>query len=114
MSHAIQPSLFPPLDAANPERLRELRSFGAAAREKSHKLTQCDRILALLDAAKGEWVPLPAIMDLRPRIAQYNARIFELRMQGAREGFFIDGRFERDEESGETKSWYRLRRAPNL
>ena len=38
MSHAHQPSLFAPPDAANPERLRELRSFGAAeARREAHR-----------------------------------------------------------------------------
>lgn len=38
---------------------------------------QRDRLLALLLAHEGCWVPLPFIMALN--IAQYNARIWELR-----------------------------------
>lgn len=72
------------------------------------KLNQCDRILALLREANGLWVPLPCIMDLRPRIAMYVTRIYELRLRGAQEGFQIDNKMEHDEE-GNTRSWYRLR-----
>ncbi|MCI0402673.1 MAG: hypothetical protein L0212_04025 [Acidobacteria bacterium] len=40
------------------------------------------RLLALLDSAEGGWVPLPRILALTPKIAQYNARIHELRAKG--------------------------------
>lgn len=45
-------------------------------------LTQEQRILALLRAQAGKWVPLPMILDLG--IAQYNARIYALRRKGHR------------------------------
>ena len=80
----------------------------AHARPKG-KATQCDRILALLDSRAGEWVPIYEIMDLRPRIAQYVTRIYELRIRGIEEGFQIDNKTERDEATGEIRSWYRLR-----
>lgn len=41
--------------------------------------TQRRRILDLLSENVNQWVPLYKIMDLRPRIAQYNARIKDLR-----------------------------------
>jgi hypothetical protein len=64
--------------------------------------TQCERILQLLESRKGEWVPLPEILDLR--IGQYTTRILELR----RDGFAIENRTERDPETGEVHSSYRL------
>jgi hypothetical protein len=42
--------------------------------------TQRDRLLSLLKARANLWVPLPDILALR--IAQYNARIHELRSVG--------------------------------
>src|SRR5437867_1271840 len=42
--------------------------------------TQRARILARLIDARGSWVPLPEILELG--IAQYNARIHELRRMG--------------------------------
>lgn len=44
------------------------------------KNTQHNRILALLRSYNGDWVPLPKILDLH--IAQYGARIKELRNEG--------------------------------
>jgi Helix-turn-helix domain len=41
---------------------------------------QRDRILKLLVEARGEWVPLPAVLELG--IAQYGARLLELRRTG--------------------------------
>jgi Helix-turn-helix domain len=41
---------------------------------------QRSRILALLIAARGGWVSLPEILQLR--IAQYNVRVHELRALG--------------------------------
>jgi hypothetical protein len=41
---------------------------------------QRERLLALLHCHQGEWVPLPAILDLR--ISQYGTRILELRRAG--------------------------------
>jgi hypothetical protein len=62
--------------------------------------TQRGQILAVLREASGAWVPLPRILELG--IAQYNARIFELR----RAGFKIENRTEVAE--GERRSCFRL------
>lgn len=62
---------------------------------------QADRILAILRAREGSWVPLPEIMACA---AQYNARIFELR----RRGFTIENRTETDSETGARHSWFRF------
>lgn len=58
--------------------------------------SQRDRLLALLESRLREWVPLPRILDLG--IAQYNARIYELRRLGHR----IENKQEGD------RSWFRL------
>lgn len=63
--------------------------------------TQRAQVLRLLIDAKGSWVPLPEILALG--IAQFGARIFELR----RLGFQIENKIERD-DSGVIHSWYRL------
>lgn len=68
----------------------------------SDRKTQRDRILRLLVEAHGEWVPLPQILALG--VAQYNARIFELR----RLGFNIENRSESDTVTGVRRSWFRL------
>lgn len=60
--------------------------------------TQRDRVLALLKS--GREVALPEL--LRLGVAQYNARILELR----RMGYQIENRTER--VAGETHSWFRL------
>jgi hypothetical protein len=62
--------------------------------------TQRGAILNLLVAANGGWVPLPEILALK--VAQYNARLSELREQG----FKIINRTER--VNGKTHSWFRL------
>ena len=62
--------------------------------------TQRGKILALLVAASGGWVPLPEILALG--IAQYNARIFELRKRGLN----VENRTETIE--GVRHSWFRL------
>ena len=43
------------------------------------RVAQQTKILELLVAARGGWVPLPDVMRCA---AQYNARIYELRHQG--------------------------------
>lgn len=48
---------------------------------KCHK-SQADRVLELLQAHKWEPVPLPRILDLRPRIAHHTECIRELRERG--------------------------------
>jgi hypothetical protein len=58
--------------------------------------TQKQRMLEKLQANYGHWVPLPEILGLG--IAQYSARIFELR----RAGYEIENRQEGDH------SWFRL------
>jgi len=68
----------------------------------SNRQTQRGLILRLLIDARGEWVPLPEILALG--IAQYNARVFELR----RLGFAIENRSETDPETGVRHSWFRL------
>lgn len=99
-----QQTLFPPPESerADPDRLRQLREFSSAdARRDAHaKPTQRDRVLNLLREANGEWVSLTRILELR--IAQFGARILELR----RAGHNIENRTE--EVDGETHSWYRL------
>ena len=66
----------------------------------SQSKTQSAAILHVLISARGSWVPLPEILALG--IAQYNARIFELR----RLGFDIENRTERID--GVRHSWFRL------
>lgn len=61
---------------------------------------QCGRILQLLEEARGSWVPLPRILDLK--ISQYSARILELRRKGhviENRNLWIDG---------QRRSWFRL------
>jgi hypothetical protein len=62
--------------------------------------TQAAKILGLLIEARCGWVGLPQILELG--IAQYSARIFELR----RLGFNIENRTER--VNGSRRSWFRL------
>jgi hypothetical protein len=57
---------------------------------------QRDRVLTLLKSRAPDWVPLPAILALG--IAQYNARIYELR----RLGYRIESKHEGDH------NWFRL------
>ncbi len=66
--------------------------------------TQSAAILRLLIEARGAWVPLPEILALG--IAQYNARLWELR----RLGFVIENKSEAVD--GVRHSWYRLVASP--
>lgn len=68
------------------------------------KIIQQQKILALLRSKEGEWVSLPEILALG--VAQYNARIHELRGQG----YEITNRTR--VEDGIKKSWYRLDKSP--
>jgi hypothetical protein len=61
---------------------------------------QSERLLVLLRSAHGAWVPLPEILALG--IAQYGARILELR----RSGLHIENRIE--SVGGVRHSWFRL------
>lgn len=66
---------------------------------------QQERILRVLKAARGQWVPLPEIMkppDGQGSIGQYNSRIWDLRQVGHQ----IENMKER--VGKETHSWYRL------
>jgi biotin operon repressor len=65
---------------------------------------QRERVLQILQAANGAWVPLPEILALG--IAQYSARIHELRRELRREGFDIENRME--SLGGSRHSWFRL------
>jgi hypothetical protein len=71
----------------------------------SARAIQRERILTLLRSARGAWVPLPEILALA--IAQYNARIFELRKRGIN----VENRTETIE--GVRRSWYRLVDSPS-
>jgi len=62
--------------------------------------TQRAIILAVLLEARGHWVGLPRILELK--ISQFGARILELR----RLGFDIENRQETVD--GQRRSWYRL------
>lgn len=61
---------------------------------------QCGRILQLLAGANGGWVPLPEILALG--VAQYAARVHELR----RRGHAIENKTQW--VGGVRHSWYRL------
>ena len=63
-------------------------------------MTQRQRLLRLLEEHAGHWVELPSILDLR--IAQYSARIGELR----REGYRIENKVLHS--NGRVQSWFRL------
>jgi hypothetical protein len=75
-----------------------------ASVESAGRKTQRAAILRLLIAACGEEVALPEILALG--IAQYSARICELR----RLGFRIENRTER--RAGSRHSWFRLVTSP--
>jgi len=81
---------------------RRGRTLNSIAPSQDSRGTQRGRILGLLIGAKGGWVPLIRILELG--VAQYNARLFELR----RLGFQIENR-----RSGE-HSAYRLVPHPRL
>ena len=68
--------------------------------------TQRAQVLALLRSAHGGWVPLPTILALG--IAQYNARVFELR----RSGYQIENRSE--VVDGSRHSFFRLVEKPSI
>lgn len=87
MSHT-QPSLFDP-----PPR-------PGLYRRANGRPTQCSRLLALLEAHRGDWVGLPEILALS--IAQYGTRILELR----RAGYAIENRTQ--DIDGKRHSWFRL------
>lgn len=65
--------------------------------------SQTARIVALLRERRGQWVPLCDILDLRPRISQFSARVWEARH---RWGLPIENRTETI--NGEKHSWFRL------
>jgi hypothetical protein len=62
--------------------------------------SQQSRLLDTLASVRGEWVPLPRILELK--ISQFGARILELR----RLGYRIVNRTEN--VNGKRHSWYRL------
>jgi hypothetical protein len=87
-----QQSLFDQLEAQPPKK----------PPQRQDKVTQRDVVLSLLrDArARGEPLDLPSILN--SRIAQYSARLNELRSRG----FQIENRTER--VNGTVRSWYEL------
>jgi hypothetical protein len=68
------------------------------------RMTQCASLLSFLEQTVNEWVPLYLILSLG--IAQYNARIFELR----REGHKIENKTEHVD--GRVHSYFRLVKEP--
>jgi Helix-turn-helix domain len=73
---------------------------------KTSSTTRGAEILRVFVDAQPSWVPLPQILALG--IAQFNARIFELR----RRGFTIENRTETDSETDTRHSWFRLVNPP--
>jgi hypothetical protein len=64
--------------------------------DRPQRINQSQRILELLRSHAGDWVPLPEILELH--IAQYSARIHELRLRGHKIESRQDG----------SRSWFRL------
>ena len=62
---------------------------------------QCDRILAVLKASEGQWVPLPRLLELQ--VSQYGARVHELRKRG----WQIENKSEYQTD-GSRHTWFRL------
>ena len=67
-------------------------------------MTQRERLLRLLEEHAGHWVELPRILELR--IAQYSARILELRRELEPKGYRIESRVVHS--NGRVRSWFRL------
>ena len=67
---------------------------------KDARSTQRVKILKVLISARGDWVPLPTILELK--ISQFGARIFELRRLGVRIVYRTSN------VDGVKHSWYRL------
>lgn len=61
-------------------------------------MSQRTRMRALFESRQGEWIPLP---EVKKGIAQYNARILELRA----EGMYIQNKTK--PVNGEKWSWFR-------
>ena len=61
-------------------------------------MTQKERLKAVFELNKNKWIPLPEI--LRLGIAQYNARIHELR----RDGMHIANKIE--SANGQKHTWF--------
>lgn len=109
-----------PLDRVDAQRLAEMRAVavetevmpsertttprfeltGAAHPANTRRGTQCERLLRFFEERQGQWVPLPEILALG--IAQFGARILELR----RSGYVIENR--REHAGKAVHSWYRL------
>ncbi len=97
---------------ARPSDLKSERHLGAPENKEVRsasvglvkRKSQSAALLRLLIDAHGSWVPLPEILALA--IAQYGARIHELR----RLGFNIENRTER--VNGARHSWFRLVNSP--
>ncbi len=70
----------------------------------THRTSQRARLLHLLEESAGKWVPLLDILALN--IAQYGARVFELRRQLEPQRYRIENRTERID--GVLHSWFRL------
>ncbi len=83
-----------------PENTTVRNASAAFVQRKSQRAA----VLRLLIDAHGSWVPLPQILALG--IAQYNARILELR----RLGFVIENKTERVNDA--RHSWFRLVNSP--
>lgn len=75
----------------------------AGRRWKNHT-AQADKLLKLLQDHDGQWVPLPSILALG--IAQYGARIGELRKAGHRIENYTEWR------EGVRHSWFGLNATP--
>ena len=70
------------------------------------KATQRQKLLELLQSRPNQWIPLPEIMRLG--LAQYNARILELRHSG----YKIENKIQDIE--GIRHSWFKLVPQPDI
>lgn len=67
--------------------------------------TQCDAILETLQAAKGEWVPMPHLARISESL-NIHSRVDDLRHK---RGLNIENKIERDSERPRRKvSFYRM------
>lgn len=79
------------------------RSHRQEKTDGEHHDTQTGRIVALLSERSPAWVELPEILDLRPRISQYSARIHQ-----ARHKWGLDIQNKVAVVGGVKRSWFRL------
>jgi hypothetical protein len=86
---------------------RAARRVASSFFQLERRPNQTERLVTKLRERLGEWVPLPELLDIRPRIAQFSARIYEARHKL---GLHIENKVETI--NGEKHSWFRLLEHP--